>query len=278
MKEERKEYVLSKQKPWRRLFTELSGHRDLLFLFAMRDLRLKYRQTLLGFAWVVLQPLIMTAIFSSVFASRTEADETSIPYSVLVFAGLIIYNMFSNGVSGASQSLVLHAHIIKKAYFPRLLLPVASVLSSSVDFLASLPVLLIFMAVMGVDIDLLQLLPYSMAAFSLALIPSIGFGILFSALNVRYRDISFVIPFFLMIMLFVSPIIYPIGTGSNELFQLVLQVNPLSGPIELLKAGLDTNREINGMVILTGQGIAILVLAAGLIAFNRVQQNIADIL
>jgi lipopolysaccharide transport system permease protein len=272
------EYKIGRNKSFSLVVRELWVRRELFFIFAWRDLKLKYRQTIIGFAWVVLQPLVMMAIFTIVFASRIDTSATEIPYPVFVFAGLIIYNAFSGGVSTGSNSLVIHAHIIKKNYFPRIILPASSVIISFIDFLASLVILLILMVFLTDELHLFHFMVYSLAAFVMTIIPILGFGILFSGLNVRYRDVNFIFPFFLQIMLFISPIIYPIHTVTNSVFKAILIFNPISAAIEIQKLAVQINYSPDMSIVLASLGASVIVFIVGIFTFNKLEKNFADII
>jgi len=272
------EYTIESRRPLKVFFRELFLYRRLLLTFAWRDLRLKYRQTSIGFAWVVLQPLIMMAIFTAVFASRIGTVGGEIPYEVFVFSGLIIYNVFSGGAASGSNVLVAHADIIKKAYFPRVILPLASVAVTLVDYLASLLILIVLMLVLGPEVHIFHFLLYSITAYVLAALPTLAFGLLFSTLNARYRDVNLVFPFLLQIMLFVSPVIYPLQTVENEGLRTVLLCNPLSGAMEVQKLAVYTGYVPDITAVTMSLVISICLLVAGLFVFNKMEKNFADII
>lgn len=272
------EYKIGQKKSFSLLFKELWVRRELFWIFAWRDLKLKYRQTVIGFAWVVLQPLLMMLIFTAVFASRIDTSDSEIPYYIFVFTGLIIYNAFSGGVSNGSNSLVLHGSIIKKNYFPRIILPFSSVFISFVDFLASLSILLVMMIFSPEHLHLFHFMGYSLLAFFLAAIPSVGFSVFFSGLNVRYRDVNFIYPFFLQIMLFVSPIIYPIQTVDDPVLLMLLKLNPISGAIELQKAAVQISYIPDMEIIWMSLGSALVVCFLGFFTFNKLEKSFADVI
>lgn len=257
---------------------ELITYRQLFLTFAWRDLRLKYRQTGIGFTWVVLQPLIMMSIFTVVFASRIGGSTLDIPYPVFVFSGLIIYNIFSGGVAAASSTLITHGDIIKKTYFPRIILPASSVIVTFVDYLASLLILFVLLLYFGPDIHFFHFLFFSLAAYLLTILPTLGFGLLFSALNVKYRDINMVFPFFLQIMLFISPVIYPLHTVTNPVFRTILLSNPLSGSLEIQKLAVHTSYQPDMQAVLISVLLSVVILTGSLFVFNKMEKNFADII
>ncbi len=283
MKEKKKDtnfihYTRGRRQSLKSQLAELFRYRELLYVFAWRDIRLKYRQTVLGFAWMLLQPLLLMLIFASIFSGRFAQDEGIAHYAVFVFSGLLIYHTFSGAVSSAGNSLLYQSHIIKKNYFPRILLPGSSVITAMVDFLASLVILLALLIIMGQDIHPARFFLFSIGAMALTMMPILGFGVLFAALNVRYRDISFIIPFFMMIMLFVSPVIYPATIDSNNIFRLIILINPLSAPVELMKTGVMPNHETVREIFYLSPACSLLVLITGILTFNKMQKNIADII
>ena len=256
---------------------ELMQYRELMLIFTWRDLKLKYRQTLLGFAWVILQPLIMMSIFTVIFSTRIDISSTGIPYTVFVFGGLTIWGIFSGGVSNSSISILNQAHIIKKTYFPIIILPVSSILVSVVDFFAAMIIFVALLVIKDIPVDVVRFVAYVPAAFILAVIPTLGFGILFAGLNVRYRDIKFIVPFFLQIMLFISPIIYPLSIASNKTIQTILSFNPLSGSIEMMRTAVDVTAQPDIAIVFQGLIVSVVILIVGLLVFGRVQKNFADI-
>lgn len=256
---------------------ELKQFRELLLIFTWRDLKLKYRQTLLGFAWVILQPLIMMSIFTVIFSTRIDISSTGIPYTVFVFGGLIIWGVFSGGISNGSMSILNQSHIIKKTYFPIIILPASSMLVSVVDFLASLLIFIPLLLIQGIQIDILRFVLYVPVSFILVAIPTLGLVILFAGLNVRYRDVKFIVPFFLQIMLFISPIIYPISIAPSKIIQNILAFNPLSGSIELMRAAVDNTINPDMTIIVQGFIVSLVILISGILVFGRIQKNFADI-
>jgi len=275
---QKKEIVIGKKKSLKTVILELIQYKELIYIFAWRDIKLKYRQTVLGFAWVILQPLLMMLIFTSIFSNKIGSIQEGFSYPVYVFSGLMIYNLFSNTVSSASNSLLFHSDIIKKNYFPRIILPTSSILVSAFDFFISLLVLAVMLLMFQDEFVFFRFVGFSLSAFLLTVIPTLGIGVLLSALNVRYRDIKFVIPFFLMIMLFISPIIYPIDLNSTDLLQMILKINPLSASIELMKSAINPNYTPSNTLIAIGLGISLVIFCFALLIFNRIQKTLTDIL
>ena len=271
------EYKIQNRKSIGFTLKEIIHYRELFVIFAWRDLRLKYRQTFLGFAWVVLQPIIMMIIFTVIFSHRINISSSELPYPVFVFAGLIIWGIFSQGITTSSNSLITQAHVIKKTYFPRIILPVSSILVSAVDFLASILLLIPLLIIVPSQVHIPRLLVYMLCAFFLAMIPTIGIGILLAGLNVRYRDVKFVVPFFLQIMLFISPVIYPMDISAVKGFHWIMQLNPLSGAIEMMRAAVSLHTGPDWIVVVTGLGVSVLIMAFSLFIFGRMQKNFADI-
>ncbi len=256
---------------------ELYRFRELILIFTWRDLKLKYRQTLLGLAWVILQPLILMSIFTVIFSTRIDISTTQVPYTIFVFGGLVIWGLFSNGVSNGSMSVLNQAHVIKKTYFPIVILPIATFLVSVVDFIAALILFLVLILIYDIPVDYLRFAMFMAMAFTLAAIPTLGFSLLFSALNVRYRDIKFIIPFFLQITLFISPIIYPLRIIDNPTIAKILEYNPLSGSIEMARAAVDTSMQPDLLFFLPGLAVSVVLLGIGVLVFGSVQKNFADI-
>ncbi len=254
---------------------ELWRYRELLVIFAWRDLKVRYKQTALGVAWAVFQPLITMVVFTIFFGQFLGEHVGDTPYPVFVFLGLVFWNYFSQSLSASSGSLVEHENIIKKVYFPRLLIPVASTLAHLVDFLIALVIL-------GGIFAYFDLTP---AGAGLALLPllllitfltAIGVGLFLAAVNVKYRDVRYAVPFFIQLLLFLTPVIYPssiVGEGSAWL----VYANPVAGVIEAFRTGILDGVMAWEAVGLAG-GVALLYAIIGLAYFRRTERFFADVI
>jgi lipopolysaccharide transport system permease protein len=252
---------------------ELWSYRELVWVLAVRDLKLRYRQTALGVAWALIQPLAGVAIFSVVFGHLTNVPHDRIAYPVFVYAGLALWTFFATAVTRAAEILVEHRDLITRVYFPRILAPLAAVLPPMVDFALSLVFVAIFMVVFGVAPGVaLVLLPiWIVLLVALAL----GIGLLLSALNVRYRDVRYALPFVVQVWLFASPIIYPSSLFHGG-WRYLYALNPVVGIVDGFRWSLidgpsppaaDLVSLISGVVLL----------ALGAIYFRRVERGFADV-
>ncbi len=215
-------------------FSVLRQHRDLLYFFVWRDVKVKYKQTLLGFAWVLLQPLTLMTMFYFIF-SRTLQVETGIHYLAYVLSGLILWELFSSGIRNSSDSLVENAAMIRKIYFPRILIPLAALIASLLDFAIAFVLLLVVLVIVAQPVGLSALL-YFPAGLLLTFFASFGAGILLGAMNVKYRDFRYLLPFLIQLLFFGSQVVYSIHQVSDPLLRDLLYINPLNGALELFRA------------------------------------------
>lgn len=255
---------------------EIWRFRDLLYILAWRDLKVRYKQTLLGAAWAVFQPLLAMSIFSLFFGRLAKIPSEGVPYPIFVYSGLLLWNCFSGALSNASQSLIDGERIIKKVYFPRVILPLAATATSAVDFLVAYIVLLCLMIYYHVTPSLLGILsaPVLLAA---SLVAALGPGLFLSSLNAKFRDVRYVLPFFMQILFFLTPVIYP-PTFVPEKFAQLLYLNPMAAIITVARSLM--LRAPGPEVSELGMSLTILVLLviSGTFYFRRNEQFFADIL
>ena len=254
---------------------EIWNFRDLLITLAQRDLKLRYKQTALGVTWVVLQPLLAAGIFSFVFGTVARLPSTGVPYLVFSFAGLLGWNLFSNALGKVSSSLVGNSSLISKIFFPRLVLPISSVFSCFVDFGVSAGMMAVLMLVYHVvPSATLFLLPL---ALLILLALALGLGLWTAALMVSYRDVQYILPVFLNILLYASPVAYGVAAVPPR-WRWVYLLNPLTPPLEALRAGLLGQSFPDMRPLLVSAGVGAALLTAGLYAFKRMERNFADVI
>lgn len=254
---------------------ELWLYRELFYFFSWRDIKVKYKQTFLGLLWVVLQPLIMMTIFTIFFSKALKIDSGNLPYPVFCFTGLIFWNLFSSGLTASGNSMVSNANIIKKIYFPRLIIPVSTIIVSAFDFIITTFIfggLLIYWKYTP-SMNILFCIPISLL---ITLLTTLGAGFLLSALNVKYRDFRYIIPFMVQILLFITPVIYPISMIENDLVRTILSLNPISSAINLARNGM-TGGLIHWTSVFIGILVSIILFFAGLVVFRKVENEFADI-
>ncbi len=255
-------------------WSELWRYRELFYFFTWRDIKIKYKQTVLGFLWAVLQPLFMMVIFTLLFGKAMNIPSQNLPYAIYVFSGLLIWNLFSTGLTNASNSMVNNASIIKKIYFPRLIIPVSSILVALFDFLMAfilfVPILLFYQQ--SVSLSALVLWP---VALIIAIVATLGLGSWLAALNVKYRDFRYVIPFLVQALFFLTPVIYPISLLKYPILQYILVCSPMYAAVELFRyplTGIMPDSFLLGISLLSG----VLLLIVGVFYFKRTEDFFAD--
>lgn len=208
-------------------------YRELIYFLALRDIKIRYKQTLLGVAWVVLQPVITTAIFTAVFLRLGQIQDSAIPYSLFTFSGFTLWVFVNSAISSSSNSLLNHSVLVTKVFFPRLVIPISAVCATLLDLALGLMTLLVAILLYRVPLS------WQMLLVPFVIIPtlffSLGLGIILAALNVKYRDVKYILPFFLQLLLFASPVFYSLNMLS-EGTTWMWQFNPLTGILENFRA------------------------------------------
>lgn len=249
-------------------------YRELLYFLVWRELKVRYRQTLLGAAWAMLQPFLTMVVFTMVFGHFAAVPSDGLPYPIFAYTALVAWAYFSQALLRAGASVVGDANLIRKVYFPRVILPIAAVLSPLVDFAAALVVLLAMMAWFGIapGSSLLALPVFLL----LAMLTALAVGLWLAALNVRYRDVGHAIPFLANLWLYASPLAYPVSLVP-ERWRLLYSLNPMAGVIEGFRWALLGNAAPDVGVIATSASAVIVLLAGGLLFFARVERTFADV-
>jgi lipopolysaccharide transport system permease protein len=253
---------------------ELLFYKELFYFFTWRDIKIKYKQTVLGFLWAVVQPLMMMVIFTFFFGRALQIPSQNLEYPVFVISGLLIWNTFSTGLTNASNSMVNNSQIIKKIYFPRLVIPVSSVLGAVFDFMMAFTLfigILIYYG-QGVTWSVLWYWPLSLLV---TVVATLGPGSLLAALNVKYRDLRYVIPFLIQILFFLSPVIYPISMLPYPWLQYVLVASPMYAAIEIFRMPL-TGIMPEPVFLIISLSSGLVCLIVGLIYFRRTEDFFAD--
>ncbi len=254
-------------------FSELWQYHELLYFFTWRDVKIRYKQTALGFLWAIIQPLFMMVIFTLFFGNLAKIPSEGIPYPLFSFAALLPWTLFAEGLLRSTTSMVSNANIMTKVYFPRLLMPISGILSPLVDFAIAFIILILMMLYFGfVPTAAIVLLP---AFILLAILTSLSVGLWLSALNVKYRDFQYTIPFLIQIWLFASPVVYPSSMLPAQ-FRLLYGLNPMAGVIEGFRWALLGTNPPEAM-ILVSVGVVVLLLVGGLFYFRKMEQYFADV-
>jgi lipopolysaccharide transport system permease protein len=252
---------------------ELWAYRELIAAFTLRDVKLRYKQTGLGIAWAVLQPLLTMVIFTIFFGGLAKIPSNGIPYPLFVLAALLPWTLFSDGLTRSTNSMVTNSNIMTKVYFPRLIMPLASIISPLVDFSVSFIILIAMMVYYGYAPTInIVFLPFFIL---LALATSLGVGLWLSALNVKYRDFQYTVPFLIQIWMFASPVVYDASLVPASL-RMWYGLNPMAGVIEGFRWALLGNGTPSTMVLVS-VGVVILILLSGMFYFRRMEQYYADI-
>ncbi len=268
--------VIEPSKGWMAVnFRELWRFRELLYFLAWRDVKVKYKQTALGVVWAVLQPVLMMIIFTVLFGRLAPMPTNGAPYPIFVFIGLLPWNYFASVLGQSTNSLVAGANLVSKIYFPRLLIPASSAVAALIDLAIGFVVLGVLMLYYGVGVSVGTLLVPVLVL--LTLMNAIGFGLWLSAMNVKYRDIRYVIPFVIQIWMFVTPVIYPKSLFGPKWSWLLL-LNPMGGVIEAFRPAVLGNAPIPWTSLLVSSGIGLAVFVGGVYYFRRMERHFADII
>src|SRR5215216_3551246 len=255
-------------------FRELWEYRELLFFFAWRDIKVRYRQTVMGVLWAIIQPFFTMLIFSLFFGRLANIPSDGVPYPIFSFTALVPWTFFANALAQASNSLVFNANMIKKIYFPRLALPIATVLAGVIDFALAFIVLLGIMLYYGLvpTINIIWLPFFSL----LALVTSLGVSLWLAAMNVQFRDVRYTIPFLTQAWLFVTPIAYP-SSLLPEPVRIIYGLNPMAGVVEGFRWALLGTDTAPGPMLIVSSVVALILLVSGAFYFRRMEQSFADV-
>jgi lipopolysaccharide transport system permease protein len=254
-------------------------YRELLFFLVWRDVKVRYKQTALGVAWIVLQPVISTVVFTVLFGILLDVPSGGVPYPVFALAGLVPWTYFAGSLTRSSTSLVGSAHLITKVYFPRLIIPISGVLSGLVDFGVTFAVLVVLMIIYRITPTWgVLLLP---AFLLLAMATALGFGLWLSALNVRYRDVNYLVPFMVQIWMYLTPVVYGV-TLIPEQYRWLLALNPMTAVVEgfrwALLGGAAPASQTAPWVLAVSVAIVAIVLVSGLFFFRSTERTFADVI
>jgi len=267
--------VVRPSKGWSSLkLDELWEYRELLYFLTWRDIKVRYKQTVLGAAWAIIQPFFTMVVFSLFFGKLANIPSDGVPYPIFAYAALVPWTFFANGLSNSSNSLVGSANLLKKVYFPRLVVPISSVISGSLDFVLAFVVLLGMMLFYGI-VPTLNIL-WLPVLILLAFVTALGVGLWLSALNVQFRDVRYVVPFLTQFWLFSTPIAYP-SSLLSEPWRTLYSINPMVGVVEGFRWALLGTVTAPGPMLIVSTCAALLVLATGGFYFRRMERTFADV-
>jgi lipopolysaccharide transport system permease protein len=249
-------------------------YRELLYFLVWRDIKVRYKQTAIGAAWAICQPLLTMMIFALIFGRFAKIPSDNIPYPIFAFAGLLPWTYFSQSIARSGASLVSDSNLIRKIYFPRLIIPAAAVVAPVVDFALSFLILLVMMAwyrvVPGRAVVALPLF------LLLAIVAALGVSLWLSALNVRYRDVGHAIPFLVQFWMYASPVVYPASLIPQK-WRMLYSLNPMVGVVEGFRWGLLGKESVDFVAMAIGTVVALILLLGGLVFFKRMERVFADI-
>lgn len=254
---------------------DLWDYRELLYFLTWRNIKVRYKQTILGAAWAILQPLLAMLIFSIFFGRLAGLPSDNIPYPLFSYSGMVVWLFFANGVTDAANSMVMEANTIKKVYFPRMAIPISSILSGGVDFLLAFVVLIGMMIYYGTapNMNILWLPLFVL----LALITSLGVAFWLSAMNVMFRDVRYAVPFIIQAWLFATPIAYPSSLLSGA-WKVIYGLNPMSGVVDGFRWALLGVETRPGPMIAVSSTVALLLFVGGAYFFRRIERIFADVI
>jgi lipopolysaccharide transport system permease protein len=254
---------------------ELWAYRELLYFITWRDIKVRYKQTALGASWAIIQPLLTMVVFSLFFGNLAKMPSDGVPYPLFSFVALVPWTFFANGLTQSANSVVASQQLVTKVYFPRLAIPIATVLSGAIDFVLAFVVLLGLMAAYGVapTAHALLIVPLLLLAF----VASLGVGLWLAALNVQYRDVRYAVPFLTQLWLFATPIAYP-SSLLAEPWRTLYGLNPMVGVVEGYRWALLGAGSPPGRMVLMSCVAALVVLIGGILYFRRMEQTFADVI
>jgi lipopolysaccharide transport system permease protein len=267
--------TIEPEKGWAPLdLRELWNYRELLYFLTKRDIKVRYKQTVLGGLWAIIQPFFTMVVFTLFFGRLARIPSDGIPYPIFVYVGLLPWTYFANALTASGNSLVGSANLITKVYFPRLIIPASASLAGLLDFFIAMLVLAAMMIyyqfVPNVDIVLFPFL------VGLTFLCAVGVGLWLSALNVQYRDIRYVIPFLIQLWMFVSPVIYPVSI-VNEKYRWLLALNPMGGVIKAYRSSILGHLPIDWFLLGLSTTIILILFTSGLYYFRRMERYFADV-
>ena len=257
-------------------FRELWLYRDLAYFLVWRDVKVRYKQTLFGAAWAIIQPLVLMILFTFVFGTVLNVQTPAgVPKPIFYYAGLVPWTLFSGALAAASGSLVSNSRLVGKIYFPRLILPLSAVGSNMVDFVIALSFVFVMIAMygLGVSVEVLWLPLFTL----LALLTALAIGLWLTALHARYRDVQYAVPFLMQVLLFLTPVFYPLSQvppGARALYSL----NPMTGVVEGFRWALTDAGSPPGLMMLVSAAMALLLFVGGLFYFRAAERTFADLI
>ncbi len=267
--------IIGPKKGWAPVdLKEIWHYRELLYFLTKRDIKVRYKQTVLGGLWAIIQPVFTMLVFTIFFGRLAKVPSDGIPYPIFVYAGLLPWTYFANALAASGNSLVGSANLITKVYFPRLIIPLSAAMAHLLDFFIAMAVLGVMMVYYGFVPGIgFLLFPFLVGMTFLC---AVGVGLWLSALNVEYRDIRYVIPFLIQIWMFISPVIYPVSMVP-ERYRWLLSLNPMGGLIEAYRASLLSHQPLDWVLLGLSTFVIVALFLGGLYYFTRMEKLFADV-
>ncbi|MBU4347621.1 ABC transporter permease [Patescibacteria group bacterium] len=253
---------------------EIWQYKELLYFFTWRDLKVRYKQTVIGILWAIFQPFMTMVVFSIFFGKFAQMPSDGIPYPIFVYTGLLLWQFFSSALSETSNCLISNQAIITKVYFPRLILPISSVATKLVDFAIASVILVGLMAYYNYLPNLAGLLIIPLLLL-ITFMASVGLGLFLASINVKYRDVRYALPFFIQMLLFVTPVIYPASIAGK--YSWILAMNPMTGVIKAARSAILGGAPINWELLAISGVTCFVLLVFGIIYFKKTERYFADI-
>ena len=268
--------IIEPRKQWIPVdFRELWKFRELLYFLAWRDVKVRYKQTAIGMTWAVLQPVLTMLVFSVLFGRFGNMPSDGVPYPIFVYLGLLPWQYFASVLGQSAGSVVSGSQMVTKIYFPRLIMPASTAVAALLDLAIATVMLGLMMLYYGISVSLSILLVPVLVL--LTMVNAVGFGMWLSALNVKYRDIQYAMPFVIQLWMFVTPVIYP-SSLFGERYAWLLSLNPMGGVIEAFRPAVLGHAPIQWMSLLLSAVIGFVVFVGGMFYFRRVERYFADII
>ncbi|HVX92684.1 MAG TPA: ABC transporter permease [Candidatus Dojkabacteria bacterium] len=252
---------------------ELIEYRELFGVLALREFQVRYKQTIIGVLWAVIRPLLTMVVFTFLFSKIAKLPSDGVPYPVFSYAGLVLWTFFSSALNQASDSMVGNSKLITKIYFPRAIIPASATLVSLIDYAISFTI--VFALMIYYHVSLSYMILFVPVTLFITWMLSIGLGFWFSAINVKYRDVQYALPFLIQLIMYATPVIYPVSLAGR--YQWVLALNPLTGLVDAHRAAI-LGQAINWNILGISVAITIVVLISGYLYFRSVEKYFADII
>lgn len=253
---------------------EVWRFKELLYFFTWRDLKVRYKQTAIGVAWAIFQPFMTMVVFTIFFGKLAKIPSDGIPYPIFVYVGLLLWQFFSSSLSATSSCLIANQSIITKVYFPRLILPISSTFTNLVDFFIASIVLVGMMIYYHYLPNLVGLLILPVLII-ISFMAAVSIGLILASINTKYRDVRYALPFFIQIMMFLTPVIYPSSIAGK--YSWIMAINPMTGVIKAARAAILGNAPINWLLLLLSAAVSLIFMIIGIIYFKKTERYFADI-